>query len=45
MQSDDNQPRQDDKSSQVEHTNGLYSCGILYMLCGVRNNRLSNFLL
>ena len=25
-QSDDNQPRQDD---QVEHTNGLYVCGIL----------------
>ena len=24
MQSDNNQPRQDDKSSQVEHTNGLY---------------------
>ena len=24
MQSDDNQPRQDDESSQVEHTNGLY---------------------
>ena len=29
MQSDDNQPRQDDESSQVEHTNGLYVCGIL----------------
>ena len=30
-QSDDNQPRQDDESSQVEHTNGLYTyvCGIL----------------
>ena len=27
MQSDDNQPRQDDESSQVEHTNGLYVCG------------------
>ena len=26
MQSDDNQPRQDDESSQVEHTNGLYVC-------------------
>ena len=26
MQLDDNQPRQDDKSSQVEHTNGLYLC-------------------
>ena len=24
MQSDDNQPKQDDESSQVEHTNGLY---------------------
>ena len=23
MQSDDNQPRQDDENSQVEHTNGL----------------------
>ena len=29
MQSDDNQPRQDDESSQVEHTNGSYVCGIL----------------
>ena len=33
MQLDDNQPRQDDESSQVEHTNGLYissyTCGIL----------------
>ena len=30
MQSDDNQPR-DDESSQVEHTNGwfVYICGIL----------------
>ena len=26
MQSDDNQSRQDDESSQVEHTNGLYVC-------------------
>ena len=25
MQSDDNQSRQDDESSQVEHTNGLYT--------------------
>ena len=25
MQSDDNQPRQDDESSPVEHTNGMYS--------------------
>ena len=25
MQSDDNQPRQDDESSPVEHTNGLYN--------------------
>ena len=24
MQSDDNQPRQDHESDQVEHTNGLY---------------------
>ena len=24
MQSDDNQSRKDDESSQVEHTNGLY---------------------
>ena len=29
MQSDDNQPRQDDESSLVEHTNGSYVCGIL----------------
>ena len=26
---DDNQPRQDDETSQVEHTNGLYMCGVL----------------
>ena len=34
MQSDDNQPRQDDESSQVEHTNGLYinTC-VEYLLC------------
>ena len=25
MQSDDDQPRQDDESSPVEHTNGLYN--------------------
>ena len=25
MQSDDNQPRQDDESNPVEHTNGLYN--------------------
>ena len=34
MQSDDNQPRQDDESSQVEHTNGLYivhMCRILLL--------------
>ena len=31
-QSDDNQPRQDDESSQMEHTNGLYVCGILYVV-------------
>ena len=29
MQSDDNQPRQDDASSQRKHANGLYECGIL----------------
>ena len=29
MQSHDNQPREDDESSLVEHTNGLYVCGIL----------------
>ena len=29
MQSDDNQPRQDDESSQVENTKGLYMCGVL----------------
>ena len=28
MQLDDNQPRQDDESSQKEHTNGSYVCGI-----------------
>ena len=28
MRSDDNQPRQDDESSQVEHTNGVYMCDI-----------------
>ena len=32
MQSHDNQPRQDDKSSQVEHTNGLYMCGIFVVV-------------
>ena len=26
MQSDDNQPSQDNESSLVEHTNGLYVC-------------------
>ena len=30
MQSDDNQPRQDDESSQVEHANGLYLCVVIY---------------
>ena len=29
VQLDDNQPRQDDESSQVEHTNGLYLCVII----------------
>ena len=29
MQSYDNRPRQDDESSQVEHTNGLYLCVII----------------
>ena len=29
MQSDDNQPKQDDESSQVEHTNGLYMYRVL----------------
>ena len=29
MQSDDNQPRQDDESSQVECANGLYLCVII----------------
>ena len=29
MPSDNNQPRQDNDSSQVEHTNGLYLCRIL----------------
>ena len=29
IQSDDNQPRQDDESSPVENTKGLYMCGIL----------------
>ena len=29
MQSDDNQPRQDDKTSQVTNNEGLYMCGIL----------------
>ena len=29
MQSDDNQPRQDDESSQVERANGLYLCIII----------------
>ena len=34
MQLDDNQTRQDDEISQVEHTNGQYACGILYIsLC------------
>ena len=29
MQSDDNQPRQDDESSQMEHTKGSYISRIL----------------
>ena len=34
MQSDDNQLRQDDESSQVEHTNGLYiNTRVEYLLC------------
>ena len=35
MQSDDNQPRQDDERSQVEHTNGLYisACVEYLLLC------------
>ena len=35
MQSDDNQPRQDDESSLVEHTNGLYisTCVEYLLLC------------
>ena len=28
-QSDDSQSRQDDESSQVEHTNGLYLCKVV----------------
>ena len=32
MQSDDNQPRQDDENSQVTNTEGLYMCGILCVL-------------
>ena len=35
MQSYDNQPRQDDENSQVEHTNGLYIvhvCGIFVVV-------------
>ena len=32
MQSDDNQPRQDDESSQVEHTNGLHLCGLFIIV-------------
>ena len=37
MQSDDNQPRQDDESDQVEHTNGLYIdiCMEFLLLCVV----------
>ena len=38
MKSDDNQPRQDDESSLVEHTNGLYisTCvGFYYCICKV----------
>ena len=35
MQSRDNQPRQDDERSQVEHTNGLYisTCVEYLLLC------------
>ena len=36
LQSDDNQPRQDDQSGRVEHTNGSYvSMHVFYnALCG-----------
>ena len=41
MQSDDNQPRQDDESSPVEHTNGLYSTYVaMWMLCGMTKHAL-----
>ena len=37
MQSDDNQLRQDDESSQVKHTNGLYiNTHVEYLLCMIR---------
>ena len=32
MQSDDGQSRQNDESSQVEHTNGLYLCKVVKVL-------------
>ena len=32
MQLDDNQSRQDDESSQLEHTNGLYICTLVKRL-------------
>ena len=36
MHSDDIQPRQDDESSPVEHTNGLCSTYVaMWMLCGM----------
>ena len=43
MQSDDNQPRQDGESSQVEHTNGvcisIYVCGI-FIIISFNNSNL-----
>ena len=32
LQSDDGQSRQDDESSQAEHTNGLYLCKVVKVL-------------
>ena len=37
MQSDDNQPRQDDESSQVECANGLYLCVIIAWMLKICN--------
>ena len=33
MQSDDNQPRQDDESNRVERTNGLYISTCVWNIC------------